>query len=80
MVCLKFTGDHFSNTLINILVLKFELTFNLTVSDVWGQILPIVGFMYAQTGVAELYSLIRDNGYKIMYLTARPVGQVKKGD
>ena len=52
------------------------LSFLMTVSDFLGQMLPIVGFMYAQPGVAELYSVIRKNGYKIMYLTSRPIGQV----
>ena len=44
-------------------------------SDVLGHILPIVGQNWAQSGVAALYSKIRDNGYKFLYLSARAIGR-----
>ncbi|XP_037080656.1 phosphatidate phosphatase LPIN1-like isoform X2 [Pollicipes pollicipes] len=47
----------------------------ITKSDVLGHILPIVGQNWAQSGVAALYSKIRDNGYKFLYLSARAIGQ-----
>lgn len=48
----------------------------ITKSDVFGQILPVVfGQDWSHEGVAELYTNIVTNGYKIMYLTARAIGQ-----
>jgi len=62
----------------------------ITKSDVLGHILPVIGKDWAHSGVADLYSNIHDNGYKIMYLSARAIGQssstkeylqsVKQGD
>ena len=43
----------------------------ITKSDVLGHILPVIGRDWAQSGVAELFSKIRANGYHIMYLSAR---------
>ncbi|EZA58410.1 Phosphatidate phosphatase LPIN2 [Ooceraea biroi] len=47
----------------------------ITKSDVLGHILPIVGKDWAQSGVAQLFSKIKDNGYKLLYLSARAIGQ-----
>lgn len=44
-------------------------------SDVFGQILPIMGRDWSHSGVAQLYSNIVQNNYQILYLTARPIGQ-----
>jgi len=62
----------------------------ITKSDVLGHILPVIGRDWAQSGVAQLFTKIRNNGYHIMYLTARALGQasitkdylqsVKQGD
>ena len=62
----------------------------ITKSDVLGHILPVIGRDWAQSGVAQLFTKIRDNGYRIMYLSARAIGQatitkdylhsVKQGD
>lgn len=59
-------------------------------SDVLGHILPIVGQDWAQSGVAQLFTKIKNNGYRILYLSARAIGQahitreylrsVKQGD
>ena len=43
----------------------------ITKSDVLGHILPVIGRDWAQSGVAQLFSKIRANGYHIMYLSAR---------
>ena len=45
----------------------------ITRSDALGQILPLFGIEYLQTGVVSLLSEINDNNYKIIYLTARPL-------
>ena len=48
----------------------------ITRSDVLGQFLPMVSASdWAQSGVVQLFSKIRANGYHIMYLSARALGQ-----
>ena len=47
----------------------------ITKSDVLGHILPVIGNDWALSGVAQLFSKIRKNGYQIMYLSARAIGQ-----
>eukprot|EP00095_Tigriopus_kingsejongensis_P000826 snap_masked-scaffold63_size435493-processed-gene-2.4 protein:Tk00826 transcript:snap_masked-scaffold63_size435493-processed-gene-2.4-mRNA-1 annotation:"phosphatidate phosphatase lpin3" len=47
----------------------------ITKSDVLGHVLPIIGRDWAQSGVASLFSKIADNGYHIVYLSARAIGQ-----
>ncbi|KAF6213009.1 hypothetical protein GE061_010723 [Apolygus lucorum] len=47
----------------------------ITKSDVLGHILPIVGKDWAQSGVAKLFTKIKENGYKLLYLSARAIGQ-----
>lgn len=46
-------------------------------SDVLGHILPMVGKNWEQIGVAQLFSKIEENGYKMLYLSARAIGQAK---
>lgn len=46
-------------------------------SDVLGHILPMVGKTWEQIGVATLFSKIEENGYKLLYLSARAIGQSK---
>lgn len=50
----------------------------ITRSDVLGHLLPAVGRDWSQVGVAGLYTQIEKNGYKILYLTARPIGQASQ--
>lgn len=47
----------------------------ITRSDLLGHLLPRVGRDWSHSGVAGLYTRIARNGYKIVYLTARPIGQ-----
>ncbi|EGC35488.1 hypothetical protein DICPUDRAFT_33329 [Dictyostelium purpureum] len=47
----------------------------ITKSDVFGQVLPLIGKDWSHIGVAELYSNIKANGYQIIYLTSRAIGQ-----
>lgn len=47
----------------------------ITRSDVFGQILPVLGQDWSQEGVAHLFTNIANNGYRILYLTARAIGQ-----
>lgn len=56
-------------------VVVSDIDGTITKSDVWGQVLPIFGRDWTQTGVADLYSAIERNHYKFMYLSARAIGQ-----
>jgi len=47
----------------------------ITKSDVFGQILPVVGKDWTQGGIANLYHNIGRNNYKFIYLSARAIGQ-----
>lgn len=38
--------------------------------------MPMVGGDWSHQGVAQLYTNIHKNGYQILYLTARAIGQV----
>lgn len=49
----------------------------ITKSDVLGHVLPIVGKDWAQSGVAQLFTKIKNNGYKLLYLSARAIGQAR---
>lgn len=40
-----------------------------------GQVLPLVGQDWSHAGVAKLYTQISRNGYQILYLTSRAIGQ-----
>jgi phosphatidate phosphatase LPIN len=47
----------------------------ITKSDALGHVLNMIGRDWTHAGVAKLYSDISANGYNIMYLTSRSVGQ-----
>lgn len=47
----------------------------ITKSDVRGHFYNLVGRDWTHSGIASLYSKIVKNGYKLIYLTARPLGQ-----
>ncbi|KAL5059906.1 hypothetical protein RYX36_031510 [Vicia faba] len=47
----------------------------ITKSDVLGQFMPLVGRDWSQTGVATLFSAIKENGYQLLFLSARAIVQ-----
>lgn len=47
----------------------------ITKSDALGHVLNMIGRDWTHAGVAKLYTDIANNGYNIMYLTSRSVGQ-----
>ncbi|CAI4227076.1 unnamed protein product [Auanema sp. JU1783] len=47
----------------------------ITKSDVLGHVIPAIGGTWAHSGVAELYTHIKNNGYKMVYLSSRAIGQ-----
>ncbi|PKA63789.1 phosphatidate phosphatase LPIN [Apostasia shenzhenica] len=44
-------------------------------SDVLGQFMPLVGIDWSQTGVTHLFSAIKENGYQLLFLSARAISQ-----
>ncbi|KAJ1547106.1 hypothetical protein HK096_004285, partial [Nowakowskiella sp. JEL0078] len=49
----------------------------ITKSDVLGHMFTAVGRDWTHPGIANLYTNIRNNGYNIMYLTSRAIGQAE---
>ncbi|XP_047316372.1 phosphatidate phosphatase PAH2-like isoform X2 [Impatiens glandulifera] len=47
----------------------------ITKSDVLGQFMPLVGIDWSQTGVTHLFSAIKENGYQLLFLSARAISQ-----
>ncbi|XP_041026742.1 phosphatidate phosphatase PAH1 [Juglans microcarpa x Juglans regia] len=47
----------------------------ITKSDVLGQFMPLVGRDWTQSGVARLFSAIKENGYHLLFLSARAIVQ-----
>ncbi|XP_014496067.1 phosphatidate phosphatase PAH1 [Vigna radiata var. radiata] len=47
----------------------------ITKSDVLGQVMPLVGRDWTQSGVARLFSAIKENGYQLLFLSARAIVQ-----
>ena len=47
----------------------------ITKSDVLGQILPHIGRDWSQSGITKFLSKVEQNGYDVIYLSARAIGQ-----
>ncbi|KAK0424101.1 hypothetical protein QR680_008502 [Steinernema hermaphroditum] len=47
----------------------------ITKSDVLGHVIPAIGGDWAHAGVVELYTRIKSNGYNLIYLSSRAIGQ-----
>ncbi|CAK9872843.1 unnamed protein product [Sphagnum jensenii] len=47
----------------------------ITKSDVLGQMMPLVGKDWTQLGVTRLFSAIKENGYELLFLSARAISQ-----
>lgn len=45
-------------------------------SDALGHVFTMIGRDWTHSGVAKLYTDITRNGYQILYLTSRAIGQV----
>lgn len=63
-----------------IFLLSFFITLNsLSIvirSDALGHVFTMIGKDWTHSGVAKLYTDITRNGYQILYLTSRAIGQV----
>ncbi|KAG6434790.1 hypothetical protein SASPL_106433 [Salvia splendens] len=47
----------------------------ITRSDLLGQVMPLVGVDWSQIGVAHLFTAIKENGYQLLFLSARSISQ-----
>ncbi|XP_075474679.1 phosphatidate phosphatase PAH1-like [Primulina tabacum] len=47
----------------------------ITRSDVLGQFMPLVGRDWTHSGIARLFSAIKENGYQLLFLSARAIVQ-----
>ena len=47
----------------------------ITKSDIMGHVSYVFGRDWTHSGVAQLYSNIHANGYNVMYLSSRAIGQ-----
>lgn len=56
-------------------VIISDIDGTITKSDIRGHLYGLVGRDWTHTGIAGLYSRIARNGYRLLYLTARPLGQ-----
>ncbi|KAF9528024.1 Lipin/Ned1/Smp2-domain-containing protein [Crepidotus variabilis] len=57
------------------LVVISDIDGTITKSDGLGHVFAMIGRDWTHSGVAKLYTDIVKNGYKIMYLTSRAIGQ-----
>ncbi|XP_067108121.1 LOW QUALITY PROTEIN: phosphatidate phosphatase LPIN2-like [Osmerus mordax] len=55
-------------------VIISDIDGTITKSDVFGQILPQLGKDWTHPGIARLYHLVHENGYKFLYCSARAIG------
>ncbi|XP_064382540.1 phosphatidate phosphatase LPIN2-like [Halichondria panicea] len=67
--CTLYLWNYFDKIVVS------DIDGTITRSDVAGQVLPFLGKDWTQNGVVELYGCISHNGYHIMYLSARAIGQ-----
>ena len=59
----------------NIKMILWDIDGTVTKSDILGVILPRIGINWNHDGVIELINKMHENGYKIVYLTARAIFQ-----
>jgi len=71
LVATVYLWEHDSKLIVS------DIDGTITRSDVFGHVLPMVGKDWSHFGVAKLFSSIRENGYHIVYLTSRAIGQAQ---
>uniref|UniRef100_A0A915PJN6 LNS2/PITP domain-containing protein n=1 Tax=Setaria digitata TaxID=48799 RepID=A0A915PJN6_9BILA len=52
-----------------------EARFSITTKFQAWHVIPAIGGQWAHAGVAELYTRIKENGYQLVYLSSRAIGQ-----
>lgn len=56
-------------------IIVSDIDGTITKSDVKGHLYSLVGKDWTHSGIAPLYTKLVKNGYRIIYLTSRPLGQ-----
>lgn len=59
-------------------IIVSDIDGTITKSDILGHIMPFIYRDWSQKGIAEFYTNLVKNGYTIVYLTARNIGQAHK--
>eukprot|EP00127_Corallochytrium_limacisporum_P007313 Clim_evm54s246 gene=Clim_evmTU54s246 len=59
----------------NVKIVISDIDGTVTKSDALGHILPALGRDWTHPGLARLYTAIEKNGYKILFLSSRAIGQ-----
>lgn len=59
----------------NVPIVISDIDGTITKSDALGHVLAMIGRDWTHPGVGKLFTDIQNNGYHVMYLTARSVGQ-----
>lgn len=72
---LRYRWDNHKVRSLCLAVTKYTVTLNSNRSDGLGHVFAMIGRDWTHIGVAKLYTDITRNGYKIMYLTSRAIGQ-----
>ncbi|RHZ77412.1 hypothetical protein Glove_180g112 [Diversispora epigaea] len=60
---------------LNTHIVISDIDGTITKSDALGHVFTMIGKDWTHSGVAKLYTDIRNNGYEILYLTSRAIGQ-----
>ena len=67
-----FVWEHSSKIVIS------DVDGTITKSDMLGHVLPRFGKDWTHQGIAKLYTAIAKNGYRMLYLSSRPIGLAGK--
>ncbi|KAL1541255.1 phosphatidate phosphatase [Salvia divinorum] len=84
MVCFKFSTRVLGSQKVeahiylwkwNTRIVISDVDGTITKSDVLGQFMPLVGKDWTHSGIAHLFSAIKENGYQLLFLSARAIVQ-----
>ncbi|KAI3636277.1 hypothetical protein MIR68_005629 [Amoeboaphelidium protococcarum] len=59
----------------NVQIVVSDIDGTITKSDALGHLLPMLRMDWTHPGIANLYTSVKNNGYEILYLTSRAIGQ-----
>ena len=62
----------------NTKVVLSDIDGTITKSDLLGHVMIPLGRDWSHVGVTKLFTKIKENGYEIVYLTSRPIGQSRQ--
>eukprot|EP01065_Artemidia_motanka_P044517 TRINITY_DN6358_c0_g1_i1.p1 TRINITY_DN6358_c0_g1~~TRINITY_DN6358_c0_g1_i1.p1 ORF type:complete len:721 (+),score=195.72 TRINITY_DN6358_c0_g1_i1:175-2337(+) len=71
VTCWAYLVDHTKRLVIS------DIDGTITRSDILGHLLPRVGKDWTHEGICPLYQRIHENGYQLLYLSSRSLGQIQ---